>query len=311
MERVLNGGAVLPGLRGGVVALGNFDGFHRGHQAVVGAARDAAHSAGRPALVATFDPHPARLFRPDAPPFALTTRDQKLDLLAAFGIDGAVVMPFDRAFAALDAEAFVGDWLAARIGAAGVVSGGDFTFGRGREGDTAALARLGAAHAIAARVVDPVSDGQGIISSTRVRAALTAGDPAAAAALLTRPFTLRGVVQHGNKLGRTLGFPTANLTLGDYQRPRFGVYAVRVRMPDGSVRDGVANIGIRPMIQPAVELLEVFVFDWTGDLYGQQIAVELMAFLRPEWELDGLAALERQIAADCVAARVALGAARG
>ena len=311
MERVLNGGAVPAGLRGGVVALGNFDGFHRGHQAVVGAARDAAHSAGRPALVATFDPHPARLFRPDAPPFALTTRDQKLDLLQGFGIDGVVVMPFDRAFAALPAEAFVADWLAARIGAREVVSGGDFTFGQGREGTTATLAERGAAHGIAARVVAPVSDASGVISSTRVRAALQAGEPAAAAALLTRPFAVRGIVEHGAKLGRTLGFPTANLRLGDYLRPRFGVYAVRVRMPDGSVRDGVANLGIRPMIQPAVELLEVFVFDWTGDLYGQQIAVELMAFLRPEWQLDGLAALERQIAADCVAARVALGAARG
>ncbi|UAJ10339.1 bifunctional riboflavin kinase/FAD synthetase [Polymorphobacter megasporae] len=305
MERIFSG-AVPRHLRGGVVALGNFDGFHRGHQAVVGHALDRARAEGRPALVATFDPHPAALFRPDLPPFALTTTPQKLDLFEAFGIDAAVVIGFDRALAAHSAEAFVGDQLASQIGAGVVVSGADFTFGVRRSGDTAALARIGAGHGIAADVVAAVGDGGGIVSSSRIRDHLRAADPAAAAALLTRPFTIRGVVEHGAKLGRTLGFPTANLALGGYLRPAYGVYAVRVRLDDGSVIDGVANLGIRPMIEPPLELLEVNLFDWSGDLYGRTIEVELHVFLRPEWKLDGLDALTRQIAADCVAARAAL-----
>ena len=304
MERVFDG-AVSEALRGGVVALGNFDGFHRGHQAVVGAALTRARAEGRPALVATFDPHPARLFRPDAPPFALTSTDQKLDLFAAFGIDGTVVLRFDAAFAALSADAFVGDWLAGAIGAAAVISGADFTFGARRGGDTAALASIGADHGIDARVCLAVADDAGVISSSRVRDLLRTGDPGGAADLLTRPFTIRGQVEHGAKLGRTLGFPTANVGLGDYLRPAYGVYAVRAII-DGVRVDGVANLGIRPMFEPPVELLEVHLFDWAGDLYGRTIDVELVAFLRPEWKLDGLDALMRQIARDGEAARAVL-----
>lgn len=305
MERI--SGAVPAALRGGVVALGNFDGFHRGHQAVVGAALTRARAEGRPALVATFAPHPARHFRPDAPPFALTTTGQKLDLLAAFGIDATVVLPFDAAFAALSGEEFVADWLGAAIGAAAVVSGADFTFGAKRSCDTAALAAIGAAHGIDARVVGAVADGGGTISSTRIRDLLRAADPRGAAELLTRPFTIRGVVEHGAKLGRTLGFPTANVTLGDYLRPAYGVYAVRACV-DGHWVDGVANLGIRPMIEPPLELLEVHLFDWAGDLYGRTIDVALVAFLRPEWKLDGLDALKRQINADCLNAKAQLDA---
>ncbi len=308
MERFT--GEVSTPFRGGVVALGNFDGFHRGHQAVVGAALARARADGRPALVATFDPHPARFFRPDAPPFALTTTDQKLDLFAAFGIDATVVMPFDAAFAALTAEAFVGGWLRDRIGATMVVSGGDFTFGAGRSGDVAALARLGAAQGIDAAVVAPVSDAGGIVSSTRVRAALRDADPGAAATLLTRPFAIRGVVEHGAKLGRALGFPTANVALGSYLRPAYGVYAVRVAI-DGAWVDGVANLGVRPMIEPPLELLEVHLFDWAGDLYGRAVDVALVAFLRPEWKLSGMDALRRQIGLDVAAARTALAIAPG
>lgn len=309
METILDG--VVPAyLRGGVVALGNFDGFHVGHQAVVGHALARARAAGVPALVATFDPHPARLFRPDLPPFALTTRDQKLDLFAGFGIDATVVIAFDSVFAAHSAEDFVADWLGHRIGASGAVSGADFTFGVKRSADTAALARLGAAYGITAEVVEAVGDSGGIVSSTRIRDALRAADPSAAAALLTRPFIIRGVVEHGAKLGRTLGFPTANVALGDYLHPAYGVYAVRVRV-DGGWIDGVANLGVRPMFDPPVELLEVNLFDWSGDLYGRTIDVALVAFLRPEWKLDGLEALTRQIAVDCVAARAALAIAPG
>jgi riboflavin kinase / FMN adenylyltransferase len=303
MELITNGDALPAALRGGMVALGNFDGFHAGHQAVVGAARDWARKLGRPALVASFDPHPARLFQPDVPAFSLSTIEQRAEWLRDFGMDGAVVMPFNRALAALSAEEFVAEWLVTRLGVAGVVTGGDFTFGRGRSGSVTDLERLGLAHGFAARVVDAVQDGAGTISSTRVRALLRDARPGMAAELLTRPFTIRGVVEHGAKLGRTLGFPTANMAIGDYVRPAYGVYAVRVVLPNGQRVDGVANLGIRPMIEPPVELLETWLMDWSGDLYGQKLDVQLVAYLRPEMKLNGLDALKAQIAADAEAAR--------
>ncbi len=306
MERVTNGAILPERFRGGVAALGNFDGFHAGHQAVVGRALALARDRGVPALVASFDPHPARLFKPELPPFALTLPTQRMDLLAAFGIDAAVMIPFTRELAALSGADFVNQWLVRRLGLTGVVTGGDFTFGKGRSGDVSELAALGATHGFTAEVVAPVADSGGTISSSRVRALLCAADPAGAAALLTRPFTLRGVVEHGAKLGRTLGFPTANVRLGDYQRPAYGVYAVMVRLPGGKRVHGVANLGIRPMIEPPVELLETWLMDWDGDLYGKVIEVELVAYLRPEMKLDGLDALKAQIAADAEAARAAL-----
>lgn len=290
------------------MALGNFDGFHAGHQAVVGRALELAREREVPALVASFDPHPARLFRPDLPPFALTTVAQRLALFEAFGIDAAVMIPFTPPLAALSAEAFVTQWLVRRLAVTAVVTGNDFTFGHQRSGDVAALAALGAANGFAAEVVAPVADAGGTISSSRVRTALRTADPAAAAALLTRPFTIRGIVEHGAKLGRTLGYPTANLRLGDYQRPAYGVYAVTVELASGKRVPGVANLGIRPMIEPPVELLETWLMDWKGDLYGREIAVELHAYLRPELKLAGLDALKAQIAADVLAARAALGA---
>jgi riboflavin kinase/FMN adenylyltransferase len=308
MERIFGGAPLPPALRGGVVALGNFDGFHAGHQAVVGHALSQARARGVPALVASFDPHPITLFRPDLPPFALTTVAQRLDLFEAFGIDGAIALPFDHALAAQSAEAFVADWLHARLGVSGVVTGGDFTFGKGREGDVARLAALMAAQHGTAAVVAPITDDAGVISSTRIRHALAAGDPQTATRLLTRPFTVRAVVEHGAKLGRQLGFPTANMRLGAYLRPRYGVYAVRARLADGSLVPGVANLGIRPMIDPPQELLETWLLDWSGDLYGQEIEVELIAWLRPEMKLDGLDALKAQVMADADAARTVLGA---
>lgn len=306
MERI-TGGAILPErFRGGVVALGNFDGFHAGHQAVVGRALAIAREREVPALVASFDPHPARLFKPELPPFALTSMGQRFDLLTKFGIDAAVMIPFGREIAALSAEDFVSQWLVRRLGVTGVVTGGDFTFGSNRSGGTAQLAALGAQHGFTAEVVAPVADGAGTISSTRIRSLLRAADPAGAAQLLTRPFTIRGAVEHGAKLGRTLGFPTANMRLGDYVRPAYGVYAVMVRVPGGKRVKGVANLGIRPMIEPPVELLETWLLDWEGDLYGKTLEVELIAYLRPEMKLPGLEALKAQIAADAKAAGAVL-----
>ncbi|WP_454885623.1 bifunctional riboflavin kinase/FAD synthetase [Sphingomonas oryzagri] len=303
MERLPGDRPVPAHLRGGVVALGNFDGFHIGHQAVVGRALARARPKGAPALVATFDPHPARLFGPDAPPFLLTTIAQRLDLFEAFGMDGAIVLPFDRAMAAVSPEGFVADWLYDRIGAGAVVTGHDFTFGKDRGGDTAALAAFGRTYGLGAEAITPVEAEGGIASSTRIRDYLRAGDPRAAARVLTRPFTIRGAVQHGDKIGRSIGYPTANVAMGDYLRPAYGVYAVRGRLADGRVVDGAANLGVRPQFDPPKELLEPTFFDFSGDLYGQTIEVELVDYIRPEAKFSDLDALIAQIDADCAKAR--------
>ena len=306
MERLDGASRVPPHLAGGIVALGNFDGVHLGHQAVVGAAVARARAEGRPALVATFDPHPVRWFRPDAPPFRLTTLDQRHDLFAAAGADATVVFRFDADLAALTAEQFVERRLVGCLAAAGVVTGEDFTFGNAKGGDVATLTRLGARHGFAAAAVAPVTLNGQPVSSSRIRAALRAGDPATATALLTRPFAIRGRVQHGDKVGRTIGYPTANLDLGSYLRPAYGIYAVRGRLPDGRRLDGAANLGVRPTFDPPKELLEPYFFDFAGDLYGQEIEVELVAYLRPEARFDGLDALTAQMDADCAAARAVL-----
>jgi riboflavin kinase / FMN adenylyltransferase len=307
MIRLSSAFAMPQELRGGVIALGNFDGFHRGHQAVVAAAIARARAEERPAIVATFDPHPARLFRPQATPFRLTTLAQRERLFAAAGADAMLVIEFDALLAGLSPEGFVADMLVGRFGAAAVTTGEDFTFGKGRAGDTDALAALGERHGLAAITVGPVSDGEGPISSSRIRSALIAGDPAGAARLLTRPFAIEGVVQHGDKLGRTIGYPTANLALGDYQRPRFGIYAARVRLEDGAIHDAVANLGVRPSFDPPKELLEPFLFDYAGDLYGRPIEVALQAFLRPEAKFDTIEALVAQMNRDSAEARRILG----
>jgi riboflavin kinase/FMN adenylyltransferase len=310
MERLPGDRPIPAGFRGGVVALGNFDGFHVGHQAVVGRALARARAEGRPALVATFDPHPARLFRPDAPPFLLTSIDQRMRLFEAFGVDGALALPFDRAMAAVTPEQFIAEWLRDHIGAAAAVTGWDFTFGKDRAGNTEALATLGARHGIAAETVAPVEARGAVASSTRIRAHLREGDMAEAARLLTRPYTIEGIVQHGDKLGRTIGYPTANLALGDYLRPAYGVYAVRGRLADGRIVEGAANCGIRPQFDPPKELLEPYFFDFAGDLYGQPLGVELIERLRPEAKFDGLDALVAQIDVDCAKARQILASGR-
>jgi riboflavin kinase/FMN adenylyltransferase len=309
MER-LDGGSAVPGdLRGGIVALGNFDGFHAGHQAVVGRAIERARAEGRPALVATFDPHPMRFFRPESAWFRLTSLDQREELVKAAGADAMLVFAFDAPLAGLSAEEFVTARLLGDIGAGGVVTGEDFTFGKGRSGSVAELADLGRRHGFSVDTVPPVRMDGEVVSSSRIRALLKAGEPHAAARLLTRPFTIRGAVEHGDKRGRTLSYPTANLSLANYVRPTYGIYAVRGRLPDGRVLDGAASLGIRPTFDPPKELLEPFFFDFSGDLYGQTLDVELIAFLRPEAKFAQLDALVAQIEADCADARRALSAA--
>lgn len=303
MERLDGGSAVPERLRGGIVALGNFDGFHRGHHAVVGRAIERARAEGRPALVATFDPHPVLFFRPDTPPFRLTSLNQRAQLFAEAGADAMIVFPFNAALAGLTAEEFVTQRLE---GVAGVVTGEDFTFGKGRSGNVAVLAALGAKYGFVAEAVSPVADGPEAISSSRIRDALQAGDCATATHLLTRPFAVEGVVQHGDKNGRQLGFPTANIDMGSYLRPRYGIYAVRGRLPGGRRLDGAASLGIRPHFHPPKELLEPHFFDFEGDLYGATIEVEFHAFLRDEEKFDSLEALARRIEQDCEQAREAL-----
>ena len=299
--------AMPEALRGAVIALGNFDGFHLGHQAVAGEAVRWAREQGRPAIIATFDPHPVRHFKPDAPPFRLTTLDQREALFTAAGADAMLVFGFDAAMAAMPADAFVRDLLSARLGAAAVVTGEDFTFGRARGGNVGVLADVGAGCGLATRAVGPVTLESEVVSSSRIREALVAGDPQTAARLLTRPFAIRGPVQHGDKVGRTINFPTANLDISSYLRPRYGIYAVTGRLADGRVLQGAANIGIRPTFDPPKELLEPHFFDFSGDLYGQEIEVAFHHFLRGEAKFDGLDALVSQMERDCAEARRLLG----
>ncbi|HEY5721845.1 MAG TPA: bifunctional riboflavin kinase/FAD synthetase [Allosphingosinicella sp.] len=303
MERLDGGSAVPERLRGGIVALGNFDGFHRGHQAVVGRAVERARAEGRPVLVATFDPHPVRFFKPDVPPFRLTSLNQRERLFGEAGADAMLVFRFDAGLAALTAEQFVAERLVGLIGAAGAVTGEDFTFGKGRGGTIEVLERLGAEHGFSVDAVAPVADGGEPVSSSRIREALQAGDCETAAALLTRPFAIEGVVEPGDRRGRTIGYPTANMQLGTYLRPRFGIYAVRGRLPGGEMLDGAANLGIRPTFQPPRELLEPYFFDYDGDLYGRTIEVELISFIRPEERFETIEALKARMALDCEEAR--------
>jgi riboflavin kinase / FMN adenylyltransferase len=307
MQRISSSERMPDPLRGAIIALGNFDGFHLGHQAVAARAGALAIQHDRPLIIATFDPHPVRHFRPDAPPFRLTTLDQRERLFADAGAAAMLVFEFNAVLAGETAEAFIDRWLIDQCGAAGVVTGEDFTFGKARGGNVALLASYGPSHGLIVDAVGPVSDEEGTISSSRIREALQTGNCETATRLLTRPFTVQGVVQHGDKNGRKLGFPTANIDMGTYLRPRYGIYAVKGRLPDGRVVHGAANLGIRPSFDPPKELLEPHFFDLSEDLYGQMIEVEFHHFLRGEARFDSMDALMAQMRADCEQAREMLG----
>lgn len=291
-------------LRGAIIALGNFDGFHRGHQAVAGEAIAWAHAEGRPSIIATFDPHPVRFFRPDVPPFRLTTLEQRQELYLAAGATAMLVFHFDAELAGTSAEDFIAKILVERFGAHGVVTGGDFTFGKGAKGNVDLLRDFGGELGLQSRVVTAVSEGDEVVSSSRIRQALRDGDPQLAARLLTRPFAIRGIVEHGDKRGRTIGYPTANLGVENYLRPKYGIYAVTGRiLATGEVLKGAANIGIRPQFEPPKELLEPYFFDFSGDLYGQEIEIAFHHYLRGEAKFDSLDALIEQMDKDCAEAR--------
>ena len=293
-------------LRGAIIALGNFDGFHRGHQAVAGEAIAWAKAEGRPSIIATFDPHPVRFFRPETPPFRLTTLEQRQELYIAAGATAMLVFHFDGELAGTSAERFITEILIDRFGAHGVVTGGDFTFGQGAKGNVDLLRTFGGDRGLASRTVAAVEE-DGVISSSRIREALRRGDCETATELLSRPFAIRGVVEHGDKRGREIGYPTANLHIESYLRPRYGIYAVTGRiLSTGQDLKGAANIGIRPQFEPPKELLEPYFFDFSGDLYGQEIEVAFHHFLRPEAKFDSLDALTAQMEQDCERARALL-----
>jgi riboflavin kinase/FMN adenylyltransferase len=299
--------AVPAALRGGTVALGNFDGVHRGHAAVV----RAAHGA-RPDLplgVLTFEPHPREHFRPDDPPFRLTLLPAKRAALGGLGVQVVYALPFGAALSAMPAETFVEEVLHQGIGAKHLACGPDFAFGHRRGGDIGLLGREAEKRGIGLTVVPAVADEGGPVSSSRIRRLLQDGYPERAAGELGREWELRGAVFRGDRLGRELGWPTANILLGRHVEPARGVYAVRVALPDGSLVPGVANVGRRPTLGgDPVTRLEAHLFDWSGDLYGQEIGVRLVRFLRPDATFDGLEALKAAIAADAAEARRILGA---
>ena len=303
MQRLTLDGGIPDDLKGSIVALGNFDGFHLGHQAVVGRAVQRAFHERRPAIVATFDPHPVTYFKPDVPPFRLTSLDQREQLFAHAGADAMLIFEFNEKLRETSAEEFVSWLLAGKIGAAGVVTGDDFSFGKGRSGDPALLKEVGERHGVAAEAVPQVLlDGERI-SSGRIREAMIAGDIGIATRMLTRDYAIEGVVQRGDQRGRELGYPTANIAMGDYQRPKYGIYAVRVTLDDGSEHPGVASLGVRPMFDPPQELLEAYLFGFDGDLYGRRIEIALHAYIREERKFDGPEPLAAQMREDEATAR--------
>ncbi len=294
--------ALGPELQGATVALGNFDGVHLGHAHLLRTAH-AAHP-GAPLAVLTFEPHPREFFRPEDPAFRLTLAPERAALLEALGVQRLYELPFDHALSQQDAERFINDILREGLGAAHLACGADFAFGHRRGGDAAFLARRAEALGIGLTVVPKLADAQGPISSTRIRRLLQDGYPGRAEADLGRPWSIRGVVAHGDKRGRTIGVPTANVPLGRHLEPARGVYAVTVTLAGGEQVPGVANIGKRPTVNEGPESrVEAHLFDFEGDLYGQEIAVALRGYLRNERKFGSFDELTRQIAVDAAEAR--------
>jgi riboflavin kinase/FMN adenylyltransferase len=302
--------------RGAVLALGNFDGLHKGHAALIGQARDRAHAAGAPAAVLTFEPHPRSVFIADGEPFRLTPFRVKEREIARLGVDLLFVQHFDLEFAKKSAESFVEEVLVGAIGAQHIVVGHDCTFGNRRRGTPEMLRAAGAEHGFGLTVIEPVcGPDAAVYSSTHIRELLKSGKPREAAAQLGRFWEIDGRVMVGDRRGRTIGFPTVNLGLGETLHPAFGVYAVRVSGdgPDdafaGRAIDGVANIGLRPTVGSPEPRLEAHLFDIDTDLYGRHLRVSLIEFIRPEQRFSGLDALKAQIADDAETARRILAAA--
>ncbi len=300
------------GLRGGVIAIGNFDGVHRGHRAVLDRALELAEARGVPALVLTFEPHPRSVFRPETPVFRLTPAPLKARILEAIGFRSVIEYPFDREFSQRSAEEFVNSILVDWLGASAVVTGFDFHFGKGREGGPAFLMAAGKRNGFDVTLVDAFRDeGADVVSSSRIRSLLCEGDVVGAAGQLGYRFTVESEVIGGQKLGRTLGYPTANMALSPETELKAGIYAVRFRRPDGAIYDGVASFGYRPTVTDnGAALLETYVFDFSGDLYGEVCSVSFFGHLRDELKFDGLDPLVAQIRRDEEEARAMLSGVR-
>jgi riboflavin kinase/FMN adenylyltransferase len=306
---------VPPEARHAVIAIGNFDGVHRGHQAVIAAAAAIAHRTQAPLGVLTFEPHPRSFFKPGEPAFRLTPFRIKMRHLQDLGVDFAFVLTFDRDMVEKSAEAFVRDVLVTGLGVRHVVVGYDFCFGKNRGGNAKVLGELGSKLGFETTSVAAASQPGGpVYSSTLVRERLLAGDPAGAAQALDRLWEIEGRVESGDKRGRQLGFPTANVALGEFMLPKLGVYAIKAAVDTGEDLqwiDGVANLGRRPTVGGERVQLEAHLFDFAGDLYGKHLRVALLGFIRPEMKFNGLDALKAQIAADSETARRLLAAYRG
>ena len=306
MDVVRSGEAVPEALRGGALALGNFDGVHLGHREVLRLTCLEAKKIGGPSGVVFFDPHPRRFFQPGTPYFRLTPQPMKLKLLEELGLDVAFILSFDQAMAATTAEAFMTDILKQRLGAACVVAGWNFRFGNGRKGSAGLLEARGPDIGYTVRILQPSVDVHGEpVSATRIRALLGAGRPGDAAALLGYRWRVTGPVLRGEKRGRTLGFPTANMALEEGVDVANGSYAVRVFV-DGRAYDGAAYLGTRPVFGGEREILETHLFDFDGDLYGQDLTVELVEYMRGDMDFSGVDALIEAIAQDCRQARAVL-----
>lgn len=303
---------VPPRLRGGVLAIGNFDGVHRGHQTLLATAREIAGATGKPWGVVTFEPHPRTFFKPDEPVFRLTPAPLKARLLAALEADLTAVLAFDAALSALDPVSFVRQHLHDRLGVSHVVTGYDFHFGRGRKGSPATMQALGAEMGFGVTIVDQVTDEGDIhspFSSSSIRQALRHGHMGAAANELGYHWTVMGEVVRGDQRGRTIGFPTLNIVLDAGAEPFRGIYAVRVR--DAAVKGGKAWLGAgyfgdRPTFDTARTFMEVFLFDFNGDLYGRTMLVEMIELIRPDRRFSSIDELISQMTADCQAARAIL-----
>jgi riboflavin kinase/FMN adenylyltransferase len=293
-----------PDVRGASVALGNFDGLHKGHQRVIAAAVDYARAHHIPSGVISFDPHPRRYFQPTAEPFRVMGPAQQARALEALGVDILYLLPFNATMAEMSDRDFAHDVLAQGLGVKHVVAGFDVSFGKDRTGSGEILQRYGRELGFGVTIVERMASLEGMkYSSTEARRAIADGRPEDVVDILGRPFAIEGEVFQGDQRGRLLGFPTANVWLDDYVRPAFGVYAVRVRLPDGRVVDGVANVGRRPTVNGTDERLEAHLFDFDEDLYGQTLEIEFVARIRPEQKFEGLDALKARIALDAEEAR--------
>ena len=310
--RIIEGWRNLPTTdKGAAVALGNFDGVHLGHQAVIADAANAAAKLGVPLGVISFEPHARVYFQPEAPHFRLTTRAQLARTVESLGADRLYLLPFGSEMAGLSDLAFVKDVLVAGLDVRHVAIGFDVTFGKGRTGDPPSMQRYGEASGFSVSVARPMTLNGEKISSSAIREAVRDGRPAMAARLMGRPFAIEGVVESGRQLGRTIGVPTANVSLGEYVTPRFGVYATRTRLADRRVVEGVANVGVNPTTGEVAPRLEVWLFDFQEDIYGMAIETQLLAFIRSEQKFSSVDEMVRQIHLDAATARAHLASSRG